>query len=218
MKALFSEQMQIEVEPLWTAIYAHPFLKEIKDGTLPLDTFKYYLAQDYLYLEGFARSVAMILAKAPNAEILEEVSHRVMTPIERPLHQELLESVGLNIEEINSIGRSPTNTAYVNHMITTASMYGLGPSAAALLPCPWTYHLMRERVGPSEHPLYSKWTAFYVEGFLENSVTAWRSFVDRAAESASSSELEAMRYAFMTSSRYEYMFWNMAYNREVWPV
>ena len=94
MKALFSEQLQIEVEPLWTAIYAQPFLKEIKDGTLPLDTFKYYLAQDYLYLEGFARSVAMILAKAPNAEILEEVSHRVMTPIERPLHQELLESVG----------------------------------------------------------------------------------------------------------------------------
>ena len=178
----FSEELQTEAEPLWDAIYAHPFLREIKDGTLPLDTFKYYLAQDYLYLEGFARSVALILAKSPNAQMLEEVSHRVMTPVERPLHQELLESVGLSIEEINSSGRSPTNTAYVNHMMTTASMHGLGPSAAALLPCPWTYHLMRERVGPSEHPLYSKWTSFYVEGFLENSVAAWRSFVDRAAE------------------------------------
>ena len=194
----FSEELQTEAEPLWDAIYAHPFLKEIRAGTLPLDTFKYYLAQDYLYLEGFARSVAMILAKSPNAQILEEVSHRVMTPVERPLHQELLESVGLTIEEIN--------------------MHGLGPSAAALLPCPWTYHLMRERVGPSEHPLYSKWTSFYVEGFLENSVAAWRSFVDRAAEGATESELEAMRYAFMTSSRYEYMFWNMAYTKEVWPV
>ena len=214
----FSEELQTEAEPLWDAIYAHPFLKEIRAGTLPLDTFKYYLAQDYLYLEGFARSVAMILAKSPNAQILEEVSHRVMTPVERPLHQELLESVGLSIEEINSSGRSPTNTAYVNHMMTTASMHGLGPSAAALLPCPWTYHLMRERVGPSEHPLYSKWTSFYVEGFLENSVAAWRSFVDRAAEGATESELEAMRYAFMTSSRYEYMVWDMAYTKEVWPV
>ena len=186
----FSEELQTEAEPLWDAIYAHPFLKEIRAGTLPLDTFKYYLAQDYLYLEGFARSVALILAKSPNAQILEEVSHRVMTPVERPLHQELLESVGLSIEEINSSGRSPTNTAYVNHMMTTASMHGLGPSAAALLPCPWTYHLMRERVGPSEHPLYSKWTSFYVEGFLENSVAAWRSFVDRAAEGATESELE----------------------------
>ena len=218
MKQTFTEQLQMEAKPLWDAIYGHPFLKEIKDGTLPLDTFKYYLAQDYLYLEGFARSVAIILAKAHDAQILEEVSHRVMTPVERPLHQELLELVGLSSEEINSRDRSPTTTAYVNHMLTTASMHGLGPAAAALLPCPWTYHLMRERVGPSEHPLYSKWTSFYVEGFLENSVAAWRSFVDRSAQDATASEIAAMRYAFMTSSRYEYMFWNMAYTREAWPV
>jgi len=31
-------------------------------------------------------------------------------------------------------------------------------------------------------------------------------------------ELEAMRQAFMTSSRYEFMFWEAAYNRQQWPV
>ena len=29
---------------------------------------------------------------------------------------------------------------------------------------------------------------------------------------------EAMRRAFLTSSRYEYLFWTMAYNEERWPV
>ena len=215
---LFSEQLRLETESIWDAIYSHPFLAEIKDGTLPMEKFKYYLAQDYLYLEGFARTVATALAKSPNAELLEELSHRVLTPVERPLHQQLLETVGLTVDEINNTGRSPTNTAYVNHMVATASMYGLGPTAAALLPCPWTYHLMRERVGASEHPVYSKWTAFYVEGFLENSVAAWRSFVDRSAEGAHPLEREAMRSAFVTSSRYEYMFWNMAYKSEGWPI
>ena len=218
MVTLFSEQLRLESEPIWDAIYSHPFLTEIKNGTLPIEKFKYYLAQDYLYLEGFARTVATALAKSPNAELLEELSHRVLTPVERPLHQQLLETVGLTVDEINNMGRSPTNTAYVNHMVATASMYGLGPTAAALLPCPWTYHLMRERVGASEHPVYSKWTAFYVEGFLENSVTAWRSFVDRSAEGAHPLELEAMRSAFITSIRYEYMFWNMAYKSEGWPI
>jgi len=214
----FSDQLRKEAESIWDGIFSHPFLWEIKNGTLPLENFRYYLGQDYLYLEGFARAVAMILAKAPDAQTLEELSHRVLTPVERPLHHQLLSTSGMSLEDIHRTGRSPTNTAYVNHMIKTASLHGLGPTAAALLPCPWTYHLLRENLGASEHPLYSQWTAFYVAGLLENSVAAWRGFVDRAAEKASPQELAAMREAFITSSRYEYLFWQMAYQQEQWPI
>lgn len=214
----FSEQLRTEVEPIWRRIFDHPFLREIKDGTLPLETFQYYLAQDYLYLEGFARTVALALAKAPNSELLEELSHRVLTPVERPLHHKLVAEAGLTMSDVQGAAPSPTNTAYVNHMLKTAAQHGLGPTAAALLPCPWTYHLLREEVGQSEHPLFGQWTQFYVAGFLEGSVEAWRSFVDGMAEEASPAELEAMRQAFFTSSRYEWMFWEAAYRREQWPV
>ena len=121
-------------------------------------------------------------------------------------------------EQVQEAGPSPTNTGYVNHMLATASRHGLGPTAAALLPCPWTYHMLREEVGKSEHLLYGQWTSFYVAGFLEGSVEAWRSFVDRMAHYASPAELDAMRQAFLTSSRYEYMFWDAAYRREQWPL
>jgi thiaminase (transcriptional activator TenA) len=214
----FSEQLRIEARPIWDRIFAHQFLQEIKNGTLPEEKFRYYLAQDYLYLEGFARAVAMTLAKAPDFQTLEELSHRVLTPVERPLHHKLLAEAGVSPEDIQKAGHSPTNTAYVNHMLKTASLYGLGPTAAALLPCPWTYHLLKDNVGASEHPLYSQWTAFYVAGYLESSVNAWRGFVDAAAQQASQQELGAMREAFLTSSRYEYLFWEMAYHQEVWPV
>lgn len=214
----FSERLRAEAEPIWTRIFAQPFLREIKDGTLPLARFRYYLAQDYLYLEGFARTVALALAKAPDSQTLEELSRRVLTPIERPLHHKLVAESGLTMEDIRSVARSPTNTAYVNHMLTTASLYGLGPTAAALLPCPWTYHLLRDELGQSEHPLYGQWTYFYVAGLLQDSVDAWRGFVDAAAREAGPGELDAMRRAFMTSSRYEYMFWDMAYGMEQWPV
>ena len=214
----FSAQLRAEAAPLWRQIFAQPFLREIKDGTLPLEKFQYYLGQDYLYLEGFARTVSLALAKAPDAQTLEELSHRVLTPVERPLHHKLVAEAGLTMDEVRQVKRSPTNTAYVNHMLTTASLYGLGPTAAALLPCPWTYHLLREEVGQSEHPLYGQWTSFYVAGLLEGSVEAWRGFVDQAAREAGPQELEAMREAFMVSSRYEYMFWDMAYRMEQWPV
>ena len=218
MPESFSEQLKAEAQPIWRRIFAHPFLREIKDETLPLEKFRYYLTQDYLYLEGFARTVAMALAKAPDAGTLEELSRRVLTPVERPLHHQLLEAAGISQDYIREVGRSPTNTAYVNHMMVTAALYGLGPTAAALLPCPWTYHDLKDEVGPSEHPLYSQWTGFYVAGLLQDSVNAWRGFVDAAAAEAGPAEREAMRQAFLTSSRYEYMFWDMAYRMETWPV
>ena len=73
-------------------------------------------------------------------------------------------------------------------------------------------------MGQSEHPLYGQWTSFYVAGLLQDSVDAWRSFVDREAEKADQRELDAMREAFIISTRYEYMFWDMAYRMEQWPV
>ena len=214
----FSEQLQAEAQPIWTKIFAHPFLREIKDGTLPLEKFQYYLGQDYLYLEGFGRTVAMALAKAPNSQALENLSPRVLTPVERPLHHKLVAAAGLSMEDIKLAKPSPTNAAYVNHMLKTASLHGLGATAAALLPCPWTYNELKNELGPSEHPLYGQWTAFYVAGLLQDSVDAWRGFVNAAAREAGPTELEAMREAFLISSRYEFMFWDMAYCQEQWPV
>ena len=214
----FSEQLRSEAEPIWRQIFQHPFLKEIKDGTLPEETFRYYLIQDYLYLEGFGRTVALALAKAPTSQTFEDLAHRVMTPVERPLHNQLFAAAGLTQNDADNAIRSPANTAYVDHMLQTASLHGLGPTAAALLPCPWTYHLLKEEVGQSEHPIYGQWTRFYVEGLLEGSVKAWRGFVDQMAEDASPMEKDAMRQAFLTSSRYEYMFWDAAHTLQQWPV
>ena len=214
----FSEELRAEAKPIWDRIFQKPFLWEIKDGTLPLAKFQYYLGQDYMYLEGFARTVAFALAKAPSSQHLEDLSLRVLTPVERPLHHQLVAAAGLTMGEIKLAKPSPTNTAYMNHMLKTASLHGLGATAAALLPCPWTYHELKDELGPSEHPLYGQWTEFYVAGFLQNSVDAWRGFVDDAAKEASPAELEAMREAFMISSRYEFMFWDMAYTMEQWPA
>ena len=214
----FSQQLREEAQPIWDAIFSHPFLAAVKDGSLPLATFQYYLGQDYHYLEGFGRAVALALAKSPDADLLQQLAHRVMTPVERPLHHRLIEAAGLTMDEVAAVPLSPTNTAYINHMLTAAAQYGLGPTAAALLPCPWTYHLLKDEVGQSEHPLYGQWTRFYVEGLLQSSVDAWRGFVDEMAERVGEQERQAMRYAFITSSRYEYMFWDAAWRREEWVV
>ena len=64
-------------------------------GTLPIETFQYYVIQDYHYLEAFGRAVATGLAKAPTSALMARVARRVMTPIERPLHERLFAMAGL---------------------------------------------------------------------------------------------------------------------------
>jgi thiaminase/transcriptional activator TenA len=212
----FSEELRNEAAPLWERIFRHPFLQEIRSGQLPLEKFRYYLVQDYHYLESFARTVAIALGKAPDSHAVELLAKRVLTPIERPLHRQLLETVEISREEA-AAEPSPTNLAYTNHLVSTAFNHGLGPTAAALLPCPWTYNHLGEVLGEVDHPVYGEWVAFYHHGLLEESVRAWRHFVDTAAAEASPQERAAMRRAFLTSSRYELMFWDMAYGQERWP-
>src|SRR5919199_3157301 len=99
MRDSYSAALWAEAAPIWAAIQVHPFLSELRAGTLPLETFRYYVTQDYHYLEAFARCVATALAKAPDGETLELLAKRVLTPIERPLHRRLFELAGLNLAE-----------------------------------------------------------------------------------------------------------------------
>ena len=213
----FSEELRRDLDSVWERIFSHPFLKEVQAGSLPLEKFRYYVIQDYHYLEGFGRTVSIALSKGPDTETLRKLVHRVTTPIERPLHARMFELLEIEQEEVDRVGPSPTNLAYVNHMITTAASGGVGEAAAALLPCPWSYHELGNRLSLPDHPVYNAWVEAYHSGILEESTAAWRDLVDTFAEEGGPTVRESMRQAFLTSSRYEYLFWTMAYSMETWP-
>ena len=51
------------------------------------------------------------------------------------------------------------------------------------------------------------------------SLAEWaRSLVDRVASEAGPAERGRMEHAYLTSLRYEYLFWDMAYRQEEWPI
>ena len=218
MAESFSESLRQEALPIWESIFAHPFLEEIEAAELPLEKFRYYVEQDYHYLAGFGQVVATALSKAPDTRTLRRLTRRITTPVERPLHGRMFELLETSEDAVETVPLSPTNMAYINHMQTAASMGGVGEAAAALLPCPWTYHEIGERIAVPEHPVYSYWAQPYRDGLLEESTAAWRELVDEYAANGGPATREAMRSAFITSSRYEFMFWTMAYNMEDWPV
>ena len=73
----FSEKLYERVKEIWQSYYNHPFVKEIGDGTLEVDKFKYYMIQDYLYLLDYAKVYALGVVKADTEEVMRGFSSMV---------------------------------------------------------------------------------------------------------------------------------------------
>ena len=56
---------------IWAKYNEHPFVLGIQNGTLDKDKFRYYIIQDYLYLEEYAKTFAIGAAKAKSQETLQ---------------------------------------------------------------------------------------------------------------------------------------------------
>ena len=64
----YSEDLRSRAAPIWESEQSHPFVTGIGDGTLPLDRFKYYMRQDYVFLIDFCRAISLAVAKSPGLE------------------------------------------------------------------------------------------------------------------------------------------------------
>ncbi|STR54113.1 thiaminase II [Klebsiella oxytoca] len=56
-------RLRLQAGADWQRYVAHPFLRQLADGTLPEPAFRRYLTQDYLFLIHFARSYALLVSK-----------------------------------------------------------------------------------------------------------------------------------------------------------
>ena len=54
----FCEEIERESAAQREAMANHPFVRGIGDGTLPMDRFRHFITQDYVYLVDFARCLA----------------------------------------------------------------------------------------------------------------------------------------------------------------
>lgn len=51
-----TERLLEAAKEIWKAYNEHPFIKGIEDGTLDRKKFRFYIIQDYLYLEDYAKT------------------------------------------------------------------------------------------------------------------------------------------------------------------
>lgn len=218
----FSQYIRQDADAIWQASFNHPFVTGIADGTLPLDCFRYYVLQDAYYLRVFAQVQALGAAKAVDLYTSKRMAVHVQGTYEAELslHENFSERLGITEEERQQFKPAPTAYAYTSHLLRAAYTGQLGDIIAALLPCYWLYYEIGERLQGStpDEPIYQEWINAYGGEWFKELVEEQIERLDQLAEQVTQQDRERMKEHFMLSSRYEYMFWDMAYKQETWPV
>jgi thiaminase (transcriptional activator TenA) len=223
MAGLFTRQLRREADEIWRAVHAHPFLDELRAGTLPMNRFEYFILQDYVYLLDFAQVLCLGGAKAPDLKTLEIFARHALiaVEVERSFHASFGKSLGLSQRQLDRTPKAPVTEAYTKHLQSVARGGSLAEIVAAVLPCYWIYgevgrRLYRKR--PRKPAIYREWIEIYASEDYWKPVREQIRLMDSLGASARGEEKKLLRDHFVLSSRYEFLFWDQAYRLEKWPV
>jgi len=216
----FTKQLWVPIQPIYARTLQHPFVTGLTDGTLPRESFEFYLIQDTLYLRSFAQALNILATRSPRKDWAQTLSRHAAGALqeERELHGRILASYGITPARIAASEKAPTTLAYTNHLLASVQLSSFTEGLAAMLPCYWIYlEVGRELVRRgSKNKDYQRWIDQYSGDAYAATVREMLSIVDESARTASPQARLSAQRLFTLSARYEYLFWDMAWLREAW--
>lgn len=223
MSERFTDRLRELADKVWRAQHDHPFVRGIGEGSLDPARFEHWIRQDYLFLIEYCRLFGLAAARAPDVAVMTRFADllQATATVEMELHRKCAADFGISPEELEKASMAPTTRAYTDFLIRTATTGDFAELASALLPCMWGFSEIGIRLGAGVRPAdprYASWIDSYADPQFA-ALAGWcRDLVDELARDAPAAQLARMTDAFLTSSRYELLFWEMAWRRETWPV
>lgn len=217
----FTERLYESVKEIWESYYVHPFIRGIGEGTLEVDKFKFYMIQDYIYLLDYAKVYALGVVKSETEEDMQVFSTMVNDTLngEMSIHRSYMKRLGITENEIKNTKGSLANLSYSKYMLAIAHTGTVAELTVSLLSCMWSYQEigieLNKIKGSTEHKLYGEWVKGYLSEDYKKSTQLVIDLVDKFAKGLSEEELNKLEEIFINTSRYEYLFWDMAYNKEM---
>ena len=218
----FADELRKDSAQIWESIFSHPFIQELGRGTLAKERFFYFLKQDWLYSQDFARALCIVGSKAPTAEYLQMFAKHAafVVEAEHSMQLKLTGDYGILRAELEGTTKAPVTQAYVGHLLARVHQGSFGEGVATVLPCTWIYFLVGKRLAEStpKDPFYAEWVKTYNTKDIEANVNEELDVISSVAEKADRDEKERMKDSYHVSTRYEYLFWDQAYRMNSWPL
>ncbi|BAA30261.1 218aa long hypothetical transcriptional regulator [Pyrococcus horikoshii OT3] len=212
MRVMITDKLRRDSEQIWKKIFEHPFVVQLYSGTLPLEKFKFYVLQDFNYLVGLTRALAVISSKAEYplmAELIELARDEVTVEVEN--YVKLLKELDLTLEDAIKTEPTLVNSAYMDFMLATAYKGNIIEGLTALLPCFWSYaeiaEYHKDKLRDNPIKIYREWGKVYLSNEYLNLVGRLRKIIDSSGHSG----YDRLRRIFITGSKFELAFWEMAW-------
>jgi thiaminase (transcriptional activator TenA) len=162
------------------AALEHHFVRDLGNGTLPLGSFKEYVAQDAFFLESFARAYPLALARSPDRKGLRDFSGLVAGVIEE---LEVHEGYAARWEvELGEVEPEEATLSYTNFLLSTAALGDVGETCAAMSPCMRLYAFLGQSLaerGYDEGDAYAEWIRTYSDPEFEALAARLEGLLDR---------------------------------------
>ena len=212
-----TDQLLAAVKSIWDEYNQHPFVLGIQDGSLDRAKFRYYILQDYLYLEDYAKTFAVGVAKAKSLKTANLFAKYIAVMNgELDVHTGYLDRLGVTQEEIDSTPRSLDNLSYTSYMLRVAYEEGEAEILTAILSCAYSYeviakNIVRNNPASINDDFYGDWIKGYSsDGYAEENIVLLDE-INRLTENYTERQLRHLIDIFIACSRYELAFWEMSW-------
>src|SRR5215203_1071603 len=197
-----SESLWKENDDVARAALEHRFVRGVGDGTLPLESFQSYVAQDAFFLEGFARAYAFALAHSPDRDGMGDFAGLITGVLEElKLHGGYAKKWSVRLDETVP---AEATLAYTDFLLSTAVLKGVGETCAAMTPCMRLYAFLGRSLaeeGYDQDSPYGKWVETYSASDFAALAATLERLLDRYAE-----RNPAVRAAYRRAMRLELAF------------
>ncbi len=208
-------------DPVWKKCLEHPFVQGIGNGSLEVEKFRYYMLQDYLYLFDYAKVFALGVVKARDPELMRTFARNVDAILggEMTIHRAYMKRLGITEEQALSAVPALDNLSYTHYMLAVAESGTPLEIVSSILACSWSYAEIGQALakipGAAEHPFYGEWIRGYAGEEYAATNEALLRLTEELAREASPAQLDRLKEIFVTCSRYELAFWDMAWEMRV---
>lgn len=213
--ALF-DRLKADASETWRDYAEHAFVRGLGDGSLPRQSFRHYLVQDYLFLIQFGRAYALAAYKAPDlAGLRHATSAQNAILDETRLHVRLAGEWGASESDLANATEARATVAYTRFVLDAGMRGDLLDLMTALSPCVVGYAeigaaLAKSPSGLTEGNPYRGWIAEYAGDAYQEVAAAARDELDRLAlHGLTESRYPRLLALFSQATRLEADFWQM---------
>lgn len=215
----FSDILYEHAADLWEEAAKKPFVVEMAEGTLSPDRFRFYMLQDYLYLQDYI-DILKSFQTFTNKPSLRAFLDRIIEETEQEtyrVHVPNMKKIGVRDEDIRNAERSGVIEEYVEYMRRQLRDSGLLAGLTTLLQCSWVYAYIGRKVTERyseylEKSPYRSWFAAYTCPEYIDANQMWIDVLDRETEEIAQKDAEKLCRVFRQCAIYENQFWDFLYS------